>query len=285
MEKRKNSWLRALSAGLAEGIGCLYRKGPADRELRLLREKQAALEEISRRSRELAHNQRLQTLGILTSSVAHEFNNLLTPIMGYSLMAMELLPEQEGELYDDLLEIYQASDRAREIITRLSVLSGKRSAPGHRPVEPNALVCKALNTVRPSGVEVETTLDCRGAWLLGDETQLIQLLVNLILNACNAMEGSGRLVLSTRASGGKVLITVADTGRGIPRALLSRIFEPFFTTQEAGKGTGLGLAIARQVAEEHGGRLTVESKEGEGSAFTAILPAVPPPEGKTLPDD
>lgn len=285
VRKRKNTWLRALSAGLAEGIGLLYRRGRADRELRLLQEKRAALEEISRRSRELAHNQRLQTLGTHTSSVAHEFNNLLTPIMGYSLMAMELLPEQEGELYDDLLEIYRASDRARETIARLSALYGKSPAPARRMVEPNALVHKALSTVRPSGVEVETALECRDAWVLGDETQLIQILVNLILNACHAMEGGGRLTLSTRSAGGKVLISVADTGRGIPRALLSRVFEPFFTTKGVGQGTGLGLAIARQVAEEHGGRLTADSKEGEGSVFTVTLPAVPPSEGKTLPAD
>lgn len=264
------------------GIACslwLFRRGRrSDRELKLLRKKQAALEEITRKTQELAHHQRLQVMGTLTSSVAHEFNNLLTPIMGYSLIAMERLPTQEGELYDDLLEIYQASSRAKEIIMRLSVLSRKSTAPTLRPIDPNELVRKALKAVHPAGVEVEIALECRDAWICGDETQLLQLFINLILNACHAMADGGRLTLSTRAAGGMVSILVADTGQGISQELLPRIFEPFFSTKEGGKGTGLGLAIARQVAEAHDGTLTVESRMGTGSVFAVNLPAVPPPQ-------
>ena len=275
--ERKKGWI--FPAGLACGLWLLRRGRRSDRELKLLREKQAALEEMTRKTQELAHHQRLQVIGTLTSGVAHEFNNLLTPIMGHSLMAMELLPAQEGELYDDLLEIYQASNRAKEIITRLSVLSRKGAAPAFHPIEPNGLVRKALKTLHPVGVEVETALECRGAWINGDETQLLQLLMNLILNACHAMESGGRLTVSTRISEGMVSILVADTGHGIPSEILPQIFEPFYTTKEAGTGTGLGLAIARQVAEVHEGTLTAESREGEGSVFTLNLPAVPPPGG------
>lgn len=270
---------RPTSAGMGR-TRKIFRHRRADRELELLREKQFALEEIIRTSHELAHHQRTLTMGTLTSSVIHEFNNLLTPIMGYSVMAMELLPEQEGELYEGLLEIYRASTRAKEIITRLTILSRKGKVPTFRLIEVDELISMALAAARPTGVEVETALDCRGRFIWGDETQLIQLLMNLILNACHAVEAGGYLTVSSWISGGMVTISVADTGQGIPPELLTQIFDPFFSTKENGKGTGLGLAIARQVAENHDGTLGVVSHVGAGSVFTVCLPVAPRPEGE-----
>lgn len=260
-----------------------FRRGArADRELEVLREKNAVMEDLNRKTQELAHHQRLQTIGTLTSSIAHEFNNLLTPIMGYSLMAMERLPEAEGELYDDLLEIYQASNKAKEIISRLSDLSRKNTALTFKYVEPDALVRKVLEVaqpVRPARVEVQTALDCRHVWILGNELQLSQLLLNLILNAYHAMEETGgHLTVATRAGKDAVQFIVTDTGHGIPKDILPQIFEPFFSTKETGKGTGLGLAIVRQIVDEHKGTIAVESRVGEGTAFTVTFPVTPPPE-------
>lgn len=252
----------------------------ADKELTVLREKNAVMEDLNRQTQELAHHQRLQTIGTLTSSIAHEFNNLLTPIMGYSLMAMERLNEPEGELYDDLLEIYQASQKAKEIISRLSDLSRKNTALTFRYVEPDTLVRKVLGVaqpVRPPRVEVETNLDCPQARIFGNELQLSQLLLNLIMNAYHAMEeGGGRLTMSTLVVGDTVEFKVTDTGQGIPEDVLPQIFEPFFSTKESGKGTGLGLAIVRQVVDEHKGTIAVESQVGRGTTVTVTFPA---PEG------
>ncbi len=253
----------------------------AAKELELLREKNTVMEELNRQTQELAHHQRLQTIGTLTSSIAHEFNNLLTPIMGYSLMAMEQLPQAVGELYDDLLEIYQSSQKAKEIISRLSDLSRKNTAQTFRLVEPDSLVRKVLEVaqpVRPPRVEVVTELNCPYGRIMGNEIQLSQLLLNLILNAYHAMEpAGGRLTVSTHIGGDRVCFRVSDTGTGISKEVLPQIFEPFFSTKETGKGTGLGLAIVRQVVDEHKGTIDVETHPGTGTVFTVTFPMEPSP--------
>ena len=249
------------------------------RELAVLRKKNQAMEELNRQTRELAHHQRLETIGTLTSSIAHEFNNLLTPIMGYSILALEKLPPEDTELYDSVLEIYNASRKAKTIISRLSDLSRKNSALSFQYVSPDELVRRVLEVAAPAqppGVEVVLGLDCRHLWLHGNETQLSQLLLNLVLNAFQAMEkDGGMLTVTTSADQSSIRLRVADTGPGIPPEVLPHIFEPFFTTKESGKGTGLGLAIVQQVVEEHRGRVEVEAAPEGGAAFTVTFPITP----------
>lgn len=246
------------------------------RKLEVLRKKNEAMEELNRQTQELAHHQRLETIGTLTSSIAHEFNNLLTPIMGYSLLTLEKLPQEEPELYDNVLEIYNASHKAKKMISQLSDLSRKNTALTFQYTPPDELVRRVLDVAapaRPNGVEVRTDLSCHCLWIYGNELQLSQMLLNLVLNAFQAMErGGGVLQVSTWADESRIFLRVSDTGPGIPEETLSRIFEPFYTTKEAGKGTGLGLAIVRQVVEEHGGEVSVESAVGRGSAFVVSLP-------------
>jgi len=110
-------------------------------------------------------------------------------------------------------------------------------------------------------------------WLYGNETQLSQLLLNLILNAFHAMaQAGGVLTLSTERRENEIVFSVSDTGSGIPEEIREHIFDPFFTTKESGAGTGLGLAIAQQVVSEHNGRITLDSTVGEGTTFSAIFP-------------
>lgn len=123
----------------------------AQRELALLQEKNAAMEALNRKNQELAHHDRLQTIGTLTSSIAHEFNNLLTPIMGYSILVLEQLPSDAEELYDNVLEIYNASRKAKEIIARLSDLSRKNTSLTFQYVSPDELVRKVLAVASPPG--------------------------------------------------------------------------------------------------------------------------------------
>lgn len=246
------------------------------RELELLQEKNAAIEAINQQTQELAHHQRLETIGTLTSSIAHEFNNLLTPIMGYSILTLEKLPPEETELYDNVLEIYSASQKAKNIITRLSELSRKNTGLSYQYVSPDELARRALEVAapaRPPEVEVRQELECRHLWLYGNETQLSQMLLNLVLNSFHAMEEKGGvLTLTTGADGDRIFFRVADTGCGIPPELMGKIFDPFFTTKESGKGTGLGLAIVQQVAEEHGGKVEAQSRVGEGTVVTVTFP-------------
>ena len=126
---------------------------------------------------------------------------------------------------------------------------------------------------QPHGVEVRTEFNCSCLWVYGNELQLSQMLLNLVLNAFQAMERSGgTLRVSTWADESSVFLRVSDTGPGISEQTLPHIFEPFYTTKEAGKGTGLGLAIVRQVVEEHGGTVSVETAVGRGAAFLVSLP-------------
>lgn len=270
-------------AGIALLLIFLFRSHQHNRqveeELSLLRTKAQTMEQLNRQTQELAHHQRLETIGTLTSSIAHEFNNLLTPIMGYSILVLEHLPEEDSESYDNMLEIYNASRKAKEIISRLSDLSRKNPSSAFQDISPDALVQRALTVTapaRPKQVEVETHLDCAQAVLRCNELQISQMLLNLILNAFQAMEAAGGLLtISTAARAGAVLLQVEDTGPGIPPEVQEKMFEPFFTTKETGKGTGLGLAIVRQVVEDHRGTIEVTSAPGQGTRFTLSFPLYP----------
>ena len=246
------------------------------RETEALRQKNQAREELNRQTQKLAHHQRLEIIGTLTSSIAHEFNNLLTPIMGNSLLAMEQLPSDEGELYEELLEIYSASCKAKEIISRLSDLSRKNTETCFRQVSPDELIRKMVRTAEPArakNVQINMNLNCWEQRLTANEIQISQLMLNLNLNGFHAMEPDGGvLTIVSNFDETHIHIQVSDTGCGIPNEIQPKIFEPFFTTKETGKGTGLGLAIAAQVVEDHHGSIRVESRPGQGTTFTVSLP-------------
>ena len=254
----------------------LRRTSRIQREAEALRKKNEAMEALNHQTRKLAHHQRLEIIGTLTSSIAHEFNNLLTPIMSYSLMALEKLPNDESELYDELLEIYSSSCKAKEIISRLSDLSRKQTETSFREVAPDELIRKMVRVAEPAkadNVQVQMNLNCWDQRLEANEIQLSQLILNLILNGFHAMEPrGGTLLLTTNFDETQIHLSVTDTGCGIAREIQPKIFEPFFTTKETGKGTGLGLAIVAQVVEDHMGTIRVESKEGSGTTFHVSLP-------------
>lgn len=245
-------------------------------EVEMLQQKNDAAEKLTRQLQELSHHQRLETIGRLTASISHEFNNLLTPIMGYSLMALEKLPPEEEELYDNLLEIYQSSRKAKEIISRLSDLSRKNTENSFREVSVDEQIRKTLtiaSPAKPEDVEIQLDLNCWDQRITANEIQISQLLLNLILNGFHAMaENGGKLTIRSSFDETDIHIQITDTGCGIPEEEISRIFEPFFTTKEMGKGTGLGLAIAAQVVEDHKGKIRVQSKPNVGTTFFVILP-------------
>lgn len=273
-----SGWLSMSGVGIL-GVLILHvlrRSTRIQREAEALRKKNEAMEALNTQTRKLAHHQRLEIIGTLTSSISHEFNNLLTPIMGYSLMALEKLPDDESELYDELLEIYSSSCKAKEIISRLSDLSRKQTETSFRETAPDDLVRKMVRVAEPAkaeNVQVQMNLNCWDQRLVANEIQLSQLILNLILNGFHAMEPDGGiLTITTGFDENHIHFTVTDTGCGIAKEIRSKIFEPFFTTKETGKGTGLGLAIVAQVVEDHRGSIRVESKEGSGTRFLVNLP-------------
>lgn len=245
------------------------------RELEQMKQRQKALERINEQTQKLAQHQRLETIGTLTSSISHEFNNLLTPIMSYSLLTLEKLPPEEEELHDNVVEIYNASQKAKVIISRLSDLSRKNSPKTFREVSVDELVKKALDIARPAKpreIEVKLNLNCWDLRIWANEIQITQMLLNLILNAFQAMGDQGILQIDTAFDDAYVHLYVTDSGCGIPEEIREKIFHPFFTTKESGKGTGLGLAVVAQVVEDHRGIIQVSDAEEKGTRFKVSLP-------------
>lgn len=247
----------------------------ADRELQALTEKNIQTQMLLEKTQTLAHHQRLETIGTLASSIAHEFNNLLTPIMGYSILTLEGLPEDADDLAENVTEIYEASRKAKIIISRMNEMARKNTENTFHPLQLDVLIRKALEVAVPARPNhVQTVMNCAAPCeIVGNETQISQLLLNLILNAFHAMEADGgTLTVSAETETDAVLLRVEDTGTGIPEELRSRVFEPFFTTKEAGRGTGLGLAIVHQVVESHQGSIRVESAPETGTVFSIRFP-------------
>ncbi len=253
-----------------------------DTELQQLIQRNEETSKLLVKTQELAHHQRLETIGTLTASIAHEFNNLLTPIMGYSILTLEGLPEEYGDLADNVAEIYEASRKAKIIIARLNELSRRNAEERFGTVSLKALADKALNVAAPAQPPHVTTVvadSAEACHVSGSEVQLSQLLLNLILNAYHAMEeNGGQLTLRFGREEEWAILHVEDTGSGISPEALPHIFEPFFTTKESGRGTGLGLAIVNRVAESHHGEISVSSILGQGTVFTLRLPRVNPPD-------
>ena len=250
----------------------------AKKEIALLKEKNAAMEELNRQTKELAHHQRLELMGTLTSGIAHEFNNLLAPIMGYSILILEKLPPEETELYDEVLEIYNTTTKAKTVVSRLQDLARKHAGDEFQNLVFDEVVQKAVDIARPAKpkpVELEISLKGEGGYVYGNETQLSQLLLNLLINAFHATaECAGRVKVSTEIRNHCFLLKVEDNGYGMPEEVKKRMYEPFFTTKKGGQGTGLGLAIVAQIVEEHGGNISVESEEGRGTTFFVEIPTI-----------
>ena len=247
-------------------------------ELLVLKKKNEAMEEINQKMQALAHHQRLETIGTMTASIAHDFNNLLTPIMGYSIMTMEMLPADATDLQENLMEIYDASVKAKDIVTRLADLTKKGNEENFKEIDVDEVIRSALKVTlpaKPKDVDVKANFDAEGEKIKADRTQISQLVMNIVLNAYDAMrEKGGTLLVSTRISGEEVVLRFKDNGCGMDTDTMSRIFDPFYTTKESGKGTGLGLAIVAQIVETHGGKIYVDSEPGAGTEFRIYIPLV-----------
>ena len=233
---------------------------------------------------QLLQAQRLSSVGELASSIAHEFNNILTTIINSAKLGMRNPdPAEKQQAFD---RVVKAGQRAAAIAS--GMLGFARKSSTHRQrcdiarlvEEVLVLTEKDLGKHR---IQVETRFAARPtAWAVPG--QIEQILVNLVINARQAMPGGGRLKIEVRENPGAdtVEVRVSDTGVGIPPEQLRQIFEPFFTTKQPDEygrgGSGLGLSVCRQIIEQHHGRIRVESVVGKGSTFTVKLP-------KRLPDD
>jgi signal transduction histidine kinase len=257
----------------------------ADLEKSLLQPLAEAQKQLDSLREQLTETQRLAAIGAIAAVIAHEFNNLLTPIVSYSQYA---LASAQGESPDmelikkALTKAFQSAEKAGKICA--SMLGLARGQPSMGPVNVKTLVDEVLTVLarepRKDGIALRVQVD-PDLVTHGDAVQLEQVLLNLLINARQSMLGRGGslTVKGARSDDGpsQVKLQVIDTGCGIPERNLPKIFQPFFTTKgTAGKGevrgTGLGLAICKEIIERHGGRIDVESQDGRGTTFTILLP-------------
>lgn len=235
-------------------------------------------QQVRELQQQLLQAQKLSTVGSLASSITHEFNNILTTIINYAKLGLRHKDAASKER--SLEKILQAGQRACRITTGM-LSYARRSSDRREPVSVVELVQDVLVLVEKDlqmhRVRLQTKFDGQPVAIL-NASQVQQVLLNLIVNARQAMEGGGTLsvVVRTNTENGFAEIAVRDTGCGISPETLKRIFDPYFTTKTADGqgqgGTGLGLALARDVIEAHHGRIRVESAVGQGTTFTLKLP-------------
>jgi two-component system cell cycle sensor histidine kinase/response regulator CckA len=233
-------------------------------------------------------SQKMESLGRLVGGVAHDFNNILGSILGYaSLLKTRLAPDSDAY---EFAQVIETATRRGSQLTQQLLTAARKGDLETRPMDVNEAVrevIQILSRILPKNITLVDQLQPLLPQIEGDSNQIHQVLMNLCINAADAMPEGGTLTLSTREvflnqeqarrhlslqSGPYVRLSVADTGSGISEEDLSKIFEPFFTTKETGKGTGLGLSVVYGVVKNHRGAIEVDSKVGQGSVFTVYLP-------------
>lgn len=248
----------------------------------------AALEQLKATQSQLVQAEKLSALGQLVAGVAHELNNPLTTVIGFAQLVEEELSDgltarAPVDVAQDLRRIADESERAAGIVRNLLAFARRRTA-AREPVHA-AELCRTVLALREyelttSGVTVRTDFDRPLPPVRGDSGQLQQVLLNLMLNAEQAMRGQRERRLTIAASfdaaADAVELTVSDSGHGIEAGNLPRVFDPFYTTRDVGEGTGLGLSICYGIVRDHGGHIHVESAPGVGTSFRIVLPATIP---------
>ena len=236
------------------------------------------LTEERRMAEQLRQSEKLAALGELVAGVAHEVNNPLTGISAFAQLLLE--DELSGEQRESVTLMKREADRAVSVIRDLLAFA-RKTGPRSVMVDMNDLVEQTLRLraygMRSTGVTLETRLDSALAPVRGDDRQLQQVLLNLIVNAEHAMASTPirQLGVATRNEGSRVVVEIRDTGTGMTPEVQKRIFEPFFTTKPEGTGTGLGLSVSYGILQSHSGTLSAQSVVGTGSTFRISLPAAP----------
>jgi len=261
-------------------------------------EQSKAFEVLRVKDVQLQQAQKMEAIGRLAGGVAHDFNNLLTVIRGYSDLIAQAVDQNE-EIRAQVDEVLKAADRASRLTSQLLTFSRKQVLE-LRLVKLDQIVSnvgKLLQRLIGEDIQVITDLQADLVWVKADPTQLDQVLINLAVNARDAMPQGGTLTIKTAAveldevfvrshsevvPGRYVSLSLTDTGCGMNKETLLKLFEPFFTTKEPGKGTGLGLSIVHGIVKQSGGHILVSSEPDLGTTFTVYLPCAEPPVGEDL---
>lgn len=272
-----------------------HQRKQVESENAYLKELNGLLEEVHQNEETIAHQQRLQIMGTMTGGIAHEFNNFLTPIMGYAELLMMELPE-DSEEYDNVIEIYEASEKAKDVVRQISTLSRKNVETVYKEVPAAQMLRRAVkmaDSVCPSGIQMKSRIELSDQSILGNATQIHQVILNICVNAVHAIgkKTEGQIQISGNEMAYQEMdeeikkhlndawehyihIQIRDNGCGMDSETLRQIFNPFFTTKKGGEGTGLGLALAEQIILSHKGYIYAESEKDVGSTFHILLPVM-----------
>ncbi|MCU6746971.1 ATP-binding protein [Faecalicatena acetigenes] len=272
----------------------LFDRRKAASEITYLRKLNQILEDLHRSEETIAHQQRLQIMGTMTGGIVHEFNNFLTPIMGHAELLMLGLPEGSDE-YDSAKEIYEASEKAKDVIWQISLMSRKNVETVYKRIEGEKFlkrVARMVESVCPPNVGLSMEVEKNVFHILGNSTQLSQVILNIGINAIHAIgHAEGKLLIRSKKISRERLkqyiqteitgtwqhylqIDIQDNGSGMDTETLKQIFEPFFTTKKNGEGTGLGLSLAEQIISSHKGYICAESELNKGTIFHIFLPVI-----------
>ena len=237
--------------------------------------------------------QKMESIGNLAGGIAHDFNNILFPIMGLSELLLEDFPSDSFE-HESAQRIFEAAERGRDLVQQILAFS-RQTEHEMLPIRLQGILKEVIKLCRstiPANIEIEQNIQTDCGLILGDETQIHQIGMNLITNACHAVQDAGGRIsvclkeikldsedvpIASLKPGRYAMITVEDTGSGIDPDHLEKIFEPYFSTKERGKGTGLGLAVVYGITHEHGGNIRAYSELGKGSVFNVYLPLIEKP--------
>ena len=243
-------------------------------QIAIILEKERSREEKDRLESQLRHADRLATIGQLAAGVAHELNEPLGSILGFAQL-MQNSYELSDEAKGDLEKIIKGSLHAREIIKKL-MLFAKQMPPKKDYVNINSLIDESIyfleKRIRDANASINTQLSEEMPSIIADSSQLYQVMVNLIVNALQAMPEGGEISIKSGINREQLFVEVIDNGIGIPENIQEKIFLPFFTTKDINEGTGLGLPVVHGIISAHEGEISVKSKEGSGSKFTFTLP-------------
>ncbi|MBF0621214.1 MAG: PAS domain S-box protein [Magnetococcales bacterium] len=239
---------------------------------------------------QLRQSQKMEAIGTLAGGISHDFNNILGIMLGYTELVLDSIPE-EDQNHQDLLDVFQAGKRAKELVAQLLTFS-RLSETTLKPICVSPVLKECIKFMRaslPSTIEIERYINTPDITVIGDPTRLHQVIMNLCTNAASSMEQDGGTLIITLDNallnpesaarlklnpGWYAVITVKDTGPGILPEIKDRLFDPFFTTKDVGKGTGLGLSVVHGIISDIGGAVEVDSEPGKGALFRVYWPVV-----------
>jgi len=256
--------------------------------MRDISERERAESERKRLEAQLLQAQKMESIGNLAGGIAHDFNNILSSVIGFTELSLDEV-EKGTHIEDNLQEIYTAGKRAKDLVKRILAFA-RQSEEELKPIQIDTIATEVLKFIRssiPTTIEIKQNIES-DSLIMGNATQVHQILMNLFTNAAHAMEDNGGIlefslkdVVVDRSvnreklglkPGNYIEIMVSDTGTGIAPEIIDSIFDPYFTTKGPGEGTGMGLAMVHGIIKSYGGKISVNSKPGQGTLFTIYLP-------------